>query len=155
MTSTTWVAAAAAATAAAADTAAAAVSPFLSSSTSPSARVPLPVWIAGVRTSALASELRLFRVPDFLSRRLIVSALYIRKASASGSDGRDWYDREKMAEMGSPSHLLVSSRRGAFRLRAVSSRRSAISATFSCFFLREVSSLNPSIRPLPTAQQKI
>ena len=76
--------------------------------------MPLPVWVAGVRSSALASGLRLFRVPDFFSRRLFVSALYIRKTRASGRDGYDRRKKEEMAEMSAPSHLLVSSRRGAF-----------------------------------------
>jgi len=52
-----------------------ATSAVSSSSGSPSAGVPFPVWAAGVRSSALASAFRLFRVPDFfLRRRLIVSA---------------------------------------------------------------------------------
>ena len=77
--------------------------------------MPLPVWVAGVRKTALASGLRLFRVPDFFfSRRLVVSALYIRKARASGRDGYDRRKKEEMAEMSAPSHLLVSSQRGAF-----------------------------------------
>jgi len=33
-----------------------------------------------------------------------------------------------------------------FRLRAVSSRLSAISASFSCFFFRDVSSMDPVAR---------
>jgi hypothetical protein len=40
-----------------------------------------------------------------------------------------------------------------FRLRAVSSRLSAISASFSCFFLRDVSSLK-KIRTLPATEQE-
>jgi len=83
---------------------AAAASPLSSSSTSPSAGVPLPV--AGVQSSALASWFCLFHVPDFLRRQLIIPA----------------FSSSRFSERG-------------FRLRAVSLRCSAseISASFSCF----------------------
>ncbi|KAH9962401.1 hypothetical protein BC827DRAFT_219164 [Russula dissimulans] len=42
-------------------------------------------------------------------------------------------------------HLFVFSER-CFHLHAVSSHRSAISASFSCFFLRDVSSIDPMTR---------
>jgi hypothetical protein len=77
-----------------------------------------------MRFSALASGLRLFRVPDCFSRQLIVSALY-KYARASG---------RRLQGRGGNAHLLISSKK-CFRLRAVSSRPSVISATVILFHL--------------------
>ena len=69
---------------------AAAASPFSDSSISPSAYVALPCELL-----AVSSRLRLFRVlPDFSSRRLIVSALY-KDERASGKDRNVYYKEEE------------------------------------------------------------
>lgn len=92
----------------------------------------------GVRSSAVDSTLRLFfDLLCFLSKRLIVSAYPTPHVHMSNP--QVFFDRVIRTQHTFSSSSFFSVR--FLRLRAVSSRRNAISDSVSCFFLREDSAV--------------